>query len=76
MKALQVKKTVRYNPVTWFIDGIRLNGKLDRLNRELALQDALEFERCCKALAAETKKTQRELRQADKVLRRAVKVLP
>ena len=64
-----------YNPLKWFIDGIRMNRKLDRLNTELAIQDALEFEQAVKASHEYIRKQQRELKQMDKVLRRAVKAL-
>lgn len=64
-----------YNPLKWFIDGIRMNRKLDRLNTELALQDALEFEQAVNASHEYMKQQQRELKQMDKVLKRAVKAM-
>lgn len=64
-----------YNPLKWFLDGIQMNRKLDRLNTELAIQDALEFEQAVKVSHEYMKQQQRELKQMDKVLRRAVKAL-
>lgn len=61
--------------IRWWIDGLRMNRKLDRLNTELALQDALEFEQAVKASHEYMKQQQRELKAMDKVLKRAVKAM-
>jgi hypothetical protein len=66
---------MKVRSIRWWIDGLRMNRKLDRLNTELAIQDALEFEQAVKASHEYMKQQQRELKQMDKVLRRAVKAL-
>jgi len=61
--------------LTWILDGIRYNRKLDRLNRELALQDALEFEEAVRLSVARMRADQRALNAQHRVLKRAVKAL-
>lgn len=66
---------MKVNGVRWWIDGLRMNRKLDRLNTQLAIQDALEFEQAVKASHEYIRQQQRELKATDKVLKRAVKAM-
>ena len=66
---------MKVNSIRWWIDGLRMNRKLDRLNTQLAIQDALEFEQAVKASHEYIRQQQRELKAMDKVLKRAVKAI-
>ena len=59
----------------WILDGIRYNRKLDRLNRELALQDALEFEEAVRLSIARMQADRRTLKAQHRVLQRTIKAL-
>ena len=66
---------MKVSGIRWWIDGLRMNRKLDRLNTQLAIQDALEFEQAVKASHEYIRQQQRELKAMDKVLKRAVKAI-
>lgn len=66
---------IQYGVIRWIIDGVKLNGRLDRINKELAIQDALEFEQAVKAAARQAKQDVRDVKAMHKVLSRTVKAL-